>query len=107
MSNLHKRNGYICEVCKTKFVCIDSADGVTPASIGCIRRGCDGTMWTGFYADIFQTMTPQYEWYRPGKAEMKRLRKQKRLRPTVKAIEQDSHLLLRHRTTKELVTESL
>lgn len=56
-------NCYICKDCKAETITKDIDDGVTPAMIQCPTCKT-GAAWSCFY-QIDQTLTPEYEWFKP------------------------------------------
>ena len=60
-------NQYRCELCGGVITTIDRHEGVTPMMLACrATEGCPGTSWSRGYT-VDQTLTPDYEWYRPAK----------------------------------------
>jgi hypothetical protein len=65
-------NRYTCRECGGSIVTVDREAGTTPMLIDCKTPGCTGRMGSSFYR-VDQHSVPTWEWYRPGKAELKRL----------------------------------
>jgi hypothetical protein len=66
-------NAYDCKACGGSIVTVDQDEGVTPMTLACrATEGCRGTSYSRFYrAD--PTLTPTWEWYTPGKRELRRM----------------------------------
>jgi hypothetical protein len=76
-----KENVYTCSRCGGFTVTVDVAEGVTPFMIGCRASGksgdCSGDAYSAFYPKkpwpVHVPTTPAWEWYRPGRGEVRRL----------------------------------
>ena len=83
-----RKNIYVCQKCGGCTVTIDKDDGTTPFMIRCrakdhhihgamLVEGCKGTAYSVCYnlnAVIGSTyMEPEYEWYRPGNDELRKI----------------------------------
>ncbi len=66
-----QRNVYICPSCAGQIVTIDREEGVTPFMLKCrAEDGChNGMMQSCFYIVPDDCPEPQWEWYKPDKAE--------------------------------------
>jgi hypothetical protein len=92
----NKKNAYFCDTCLHYIVTIDVDEGVTPMFLACRylgeptdpRNTCKGQSHSMMYPDEpWPThdpagrpipTTPTWEWYKPDRAEMKRLLKKAR-----------------------------
>jgi hypothetical protein len=75
MSFAGKKNIYTCDRCFGHVVTVDLVEGTTPFTIVCrATKGCSGAMRSSMYRVFDQTMRPDFEWYRPGDAELDGLR---------------------------------
>lgn len=60
-------NQYTCATCGGVITTIDRHEGATPMMLNCrVTQNCPGTMWSHGYT-VDQTLTPDYEWYKPAK----------------------------------------
>lgn len=58
-------NQYTCEICGKSITTIDRDEGVTSYFLACrATPNCDGKMHSHMYR-VDQTLTPDFEWYRP------------------------------------------
>lgn len=68
-----KKNIYVCENCKWKFVTVDRDAGTTPFLTTCRSpKGCKGVAQSEFYR-VDQGLTPAFEWYKPGADEFAKI----------------------------------
>lgn len=64
-----KVNQYTCDTCGQTITTIDRDYGTTPFRLYCrVTDDCDGNMCSHHYM-VDQTLTPDYEWYKPTKAK--------------------------------------
>ena len=66
-------NAYTCKECGEAIVTVDRDEGVTPMMLACrATEGCQGRSFSSFYR-VDPTLTPTWEWYTPGKRELRRM----------------------------------
>jgi len=70
-------NVYTCEKCGGKTTTIDRDTGVTPFMLMCRASGrvgdCDGYSYSCMYQPPRNHAEPEWEWYIPGRGEIKRM----------------------------------
>lgn len=69
MTCQYQKNVYTCRECGHHFVTVDRDDGTTPFMTKCQVLECQGGAQSSFYR-VDQSLTPQFEWYRPDAAEI-------------------------------------
>lgn len=75
----HVRDLYVCATCQGEIVTVRTSDGVTPLSIRCrYADGCDGVMFSQFSPAWVQSQSAGWEWYRPTRQALQRLRREDR-----------------------------
>lgn len=71
-----KHNRYRCDRCGESIVTINRDAGTTPMLIDCkVTEGCQGIMRSAWYPPEAQIVSATWEWYRPRKSQMRRLRR--------------------------------
>lgn len=102
--NLSRRNAYFCSSCRRVTITVEVDAGVTPMFISCPHCSTQaasfmyelpGCMRFTFVSGTIAEVPADFEWYKPDKAELKKLPKS--TRDHVKA----GGLLMRKRTDKE------
>lgn len=65
MTNIGRKNIYICQKCHRHIVTVDIDDGVTPFMLICrATKDCNGDMYSTFY-NAPQNLPPDFEWFKP------------------------------------------
>lgn len=64
MSFKDKINVYTCPV-GHQTITIDRDQGTTPFMMGCKHEGCKQMAQSCMYNNAVQSLTPEYEWYKP------------------------------------------
>lgn len=91
------KNKYTCTTCGRSIITINAHDGTTPFMMRCRATArCSGDMRSHFYK-VNQHAFAAWEWYRPGKQEKKRIRKNKQWGRDIMDHVDQGGLLLRRR----------
>ena len=89
-------NCYTCPECGGRTVTIDVDDGTTPFLLRCkATPGCEGMAESGLYRPPPDCGPPQWEWYKPGPEETRRLP-----RPMREHVQQGGLLLRAHQAAR-------
>lgn len=70
-------NAWDCERCDAALYVVEVDEGTTPFALRCKVDGCGGWAYSRFYpaGPLPEGTVVEWEWYRPSKAEARRLRK--------------------------------
>ena len=71
------QNAYTCQQCGGVIVTINRDEGVTPMFLRCrAQNGCgEGMMGSSWYHLPDDAPEPSWEWYRPSRGELRRLKR--------------------------------